>query len=64
MTKDNILYGIIGLLVGLIVGFLFTNSINQRGYATRAAQQTTAAPAGGGPSSSAASSLPGDHPAV
>jgi tetratricopeptide (TPR) repeat protein len=29
VTKDNILFGIIGLLIGLIVGFMFTNSINQ-----------------------------------
>ena len=29
ITKDNILFGIVGLLVGLIVGFMFTNSINQ-----------------------------------
>lgn len=29
MTKENILFGIIGLLLGLIIGFMFTNSINQ-----------------------------------
>jgi tetratricopeptide (TPR) repeat protein len=29
MTKENILFGIIGLLLGLIVGFMVTNSINQ-----------------------------------
>lgn len=31
MTKHNILYGFIGLLVGLIIGFLFANSVNQNG---------------------------------
>lgn len=29
ITKDNILFGIVGLLIGLIVGFVVTNSINQ-----------------------------------
>ena len=29
VTKDNILFGIIGLLIGLIVSFIFTNSVNQ-----------------------------------
>ena len=29
MTKENFLFGIIGLLLGLIVGFMFANSVNQ-----------------------------------
>lgn len=29
MTKDNILFGTIGLLAGLIIGFMFANSVNQ-----------------------------------
>ena len=29
MKKENVLFGIIGLLAGLIVGFMFANSINQ-----------------------------------
>src|SRR4051812_35910270 len=29
MKKENILFGIIGLLAGLIIGFMFANSINQ-----------------------------------
>lgn len=37
MKKDNILYAIIGLLLGLIVGFMFANTTNQRGWATQAA---------------------------
>lgn len=32
MKKENILFGIIGLLIGLIVGFVATNSINRDGY--------------------------------
>ena len=53
MKKDSILVGIIGLLVGLIVGFMFANSINQRGLATTTAlgaQQNQ--------------SLPPDHPPI
>lgn len=30
MTKENFLFTVIGLLAGMIIGFLFTNSINQR----------------------------------
>ena len=29
MTKENFLFGIIGLLLGLIIGFMFANSVNQ-----------------------------------
>lgn len=29
MNKDNLLFGIIGLLAGLIIGFMFANSVNQ-----------------------------------
>src|SRR5215203_907886 len=29
MNKDNFLFGIIGLLLGLIIGFMFANSVNQ-----------------------------------
>ena len=31
MSKENLLFTVIGLLAGMIIGFLFTNSINQRG---------------------------------
>ena len=30
MSKDNILFGIVGLLVGFIIGFLLTNYINKQ----------------------------------
>jgi tetratricopeptide (TPR) repeat protein len=47
ITKDNVLFGIVGLLVGLIVGFLFTNSINQSyGVASPAIRQNADLPAG------------------
>ena len=29
MNKENLMFGIIGLLVGLIIGFMFANSVNQ-----------------------------------
>jgi tetratricopeptide (TPR) repeat protein len=29
MNKENLLFGIIGLLAGLIIGFMFANSVNQ-----------------------------------
>jgi tetratricopeptide (TPR) repeat protein len=55
MTKDNILFAIIGVLLGFIVGFFFANTVNQKGYAT--GPQVTVAPG-------QASSLPADHPSL
>ena len=47
VTKDNILFGIVGLLIGLIVGFMFTNSINQSyGTGSPATRQNANLPAG------------------
>ena len=31
MNKENILFGIVGLLAGLMIGFMFANSINKNG---------------------------------
>jgi tetratricopeptide (TPR) repeat protein len=58
MKLDNILFGIIGLLVGLIVGFMGANSLNRS-----ALSQPTAPP---GPLSNTASNpaLPPDHPPI
>lgn len=56
MNKDNVLYCIIGLLAGCIVGFIFANSVNQSGTAPR--QQTANS------SARQNSNLPPDHPAV
>ncbi|CAN5409984.1 hypothetical protein BH20ACI2_BH20ACI2_05640 [soil metagenome] len=36
MNKDNVLFAIVGLLTGLIVGFIFANSINEKGAAVSA----------------------------
>ena len=30
MNKDNILFGVVGLLAGMIIGFMFANSINKQ----------------------------------
>ena len=38
-NKENVLFWIVGLLMGLIVGFMFANSVNQNpGQATIARQ--------------------------
>ena len=50
MNKDNALFGIIGLLLGVIVGFFFANSVIQRGPAR--------------PATASQSELPADHPAI
>lgn len=51
MSRENLLFAIIGILLGFIVGFMFASSMSQK----QAMQQQTAA----GPQS-----LPGDHPPV
>jgi Flp pilus assembly protein TadD len=40
MTRDNLLFAIIGILIGFIIGFLLANSILTREAAQRAAPQT------------------------
>ena len=50
MTRDNLLFAIIGVLFGFIVGFLFASSMNQR-YGPGAPVAQT-------------SQMPGDHPPV
>jgi tetratricopeptide (TPR) repeat protein len=53
VSKDNILFGVIGLLAGLIIGYLGTNSINRSEPVA-----TGSTPAAG----SQQPSLPPDHP--
>lgn len=59
MTKDNILFAVIGLLLGVIVGYVFANTVNQRGYtppradASRSTGQV-----------SQSTELPENHPSV
>ena len=52
MTKENLLFGIVGLLAGLIVGFMFANAVNKGSIATMAN------------TSSQAGTLPTGHPDV
>ena len=54
MNKENVLFGVVGLLAGLIIGFMFANSVNQGGAAV-----TTAATA-----MKANSNMPPDHPSI
>ncbi len=46
ITKENILFGIIGLLIGTIVTFVFTNSINQNNGLSSSIKQSANLPAG------------------
>ncbi|HWQ33006.1 MAG TPA: hypothetical protein VNQ79_09125 [Blastocatellia bacterium] len=59
MNKDNILYGIIGLLVGLIIGYLVTDRINTAGTTTTTSAGALSAPS---PETTQPGSLPPDHP--
>lgn len=54
MNKENVLFGVVGLLAGLIIGFMFANSVNQGGAAG-----STAATA-----MKANSNMPPDHPSI
>src|SRR6266540_1108571 len=51
MTRDNLLFAIIGVLFGFIVGFIFASTMNQR-YGP------------GAPAAVSSGQLPADHPSV
>ena len=51
MTRENLLFSIIGILFGFIVGFMFASTMNQK-YGP------------GAPVATAGQNLPGDHPPV
>lgn len=55
MTRDNLLFAIIGILIGFIIGFMLANSILTREAALRAAPLTAAQQSG---------NLPPNHPPV
>jgi tetratricopeptide (TPR) repeat protein len=46
VNKENTLFAIIGLLVGLIVGFMFANSVNQNATLAPAGRQNSDLPVG------------------
>jgi tetratricopeptide (TPR) repeat protein len=48
MTRENLLFGIIGILLGFIVGFMFASTMSQRQQMAQTTSQT----------------MPADHPAV
>ena len=60
MTKDNVMFTIVGLLVGLIVGFMGANSLNRSAISQTA---VTAGPSNAN-SSGANPALPPDHPPI
>lgn len=53
MTRDNLLFGIIGILLGFIAGFLLAGNITQREAATRA-----------NPQSAQSGQMPANHPPI
>lgn len=55
MSKENVLFTLVGLLLGFIVGFIFANSANQRETGPRSAAAATQ------PSQT---NLPPDHPQI
>jgi len=55
MTRDNLLFAIIGILIGFIIGFMLANSILTREAAQRAAPLSSAQQSG---------NLPPNHPPV
>lgn len=55
MSKENFLFAVIGLLIGLIVGFFVTNSLNQGTVAPATPVAMQPQPGGG---------MPSGHPAV
>ncbi len=58
MKLDNLLFGVIGLLIGAIIGFVFANSVNRSTLDSPAA--ASSAPFG----SNANPALPPDHPPI
>ena len=42
MTKDNILFSIIGVLIGIIAGYVFATTVNQHGYSARSVSSSSA----------------------
>lgn len=58
MRKDNLMFAVFGLIAGLVIGFVFSNSVN------RSAGDTAVTPAPASNTSSSQGVLPPDHPPV
>ena len=59
MRKDNIMFGIFGLVAGLVVGFVFANSLNKTAIEKPSTAQTASPGAlSGNPA------MPADHPPI
>ena len=58
MTKDNLMFAIIGVLLGVIVGYVFATNIKERDNVTRTLARQTAGPL------AQDSELPEDHPPI
>jgi uncharacterized iron-regulated membrane protein len=56
MNKENVLFSIVGVLVGFIVGFVFANTANRAGLAPQGAAVATA--------QQQVEGLPPGHPSV
>ncbi|MGE3465301.1 MAG: tetratricopeptide repeat protein [Pyrinomonadaceae bacterium] len=58
MSKENLMFAVIGLMIGAIIGFMFANSVNKGTIAPAPVATTanTAGPLSGNPA------LPADHP--
>ena len=61
MKKDNVMFGVFGLIVGLVIGFVFANSVNKTAAVVTPAGQL---PAMGSNSASGNPALPADHPPI
>ena len=56
MDKENVLFSLVGILLGFIVGFMFANTVNRAGLAPQGAAAA--------PQQQQAEGLPPGHPAV
>lgn len=59
MKKESIMFGVFGLVVGLVIGFMGANSLNRS-----AAGQIAQAPVGSTTAPSSNPNLPADHPPI
>ena len=59
MKKESLIFGIIGLAAGLLIGFWFANSVNQTGIASASASASTSPSAASGNAN-----IPPGHPNI